>query len=225
MLAKLRPDRSRLFVSDNHSNRKVAALVPLTLFEALQTADAAQEEDLEIPHTELAVRRLGRSKTVAFQVERFRKLARSNREISGEEVVGVLRLVARRSDAGLIFAEAGRRAGRYLAQSTGGFLNWVRRLIPFPRLREAIGWKLARSAAAEGLGVQLCKEGNTIIASMEHSLTARATADGSACKFYGSAVAELLRNVTAFDGALLHEACLARGDRACCWRSLTTSGD
>lgn len=212
-------------MSENGSNDRVAALVPLTLFEALQTADAPREDDLEIPSAELAVRRLGRSRTVAFQVERFRKLARSNREISGEEVVGVLRLVARRSDAGLIFAEAGRRAGRYLAQSSGGALNWVRRLIPIPRVREAIGWQLARRAAAERLGVRLSKEGNTVIASMEHSLTARATADGSACKFYGSAVAELLRNLTSFDGALLHEACVAQGDRACRWRSLTGSGD
>lgn len=212
-------------MSENGSNDRVAALVPLTLFEALQTADAPREDDLEIPPAELAVRRLGRSRTVAFQVERFRKLARSNREISGEEVVGVLRLVARRSDAGLIFAEAGRRAGRYLTQSSGGVLNWVRRLIPIPRVREAIGWQLARRAAAERLGVRLSKEGNTVIASMEHSLTARATADGSACKFYGSAVAELLRNLTSFDGALLHEACVAQGDRACRWRSLTGSGD
>ncbi len=223
--AKLCPDHSRVFVARNRSNDTVAALVPLALFEALQTADAQWEGDLESFPGELAVRRLGRSRTVAFQIERYRKLARSHREIGGEEALGILRLVARRSDAALVFAEAGRRAGRYLALSHGVVLNWIRRLTPFARVRDAMGWKLACNAAAKGLGVRLSKEGNGVIASLEHSLTGRATADGSACGFYGSAVAELLRNVTSFEGALLHEACLSRGDSACRWRSVTKSGE
>jgi predicted hydrocarbon binding protein len=212
-------------VTANRSNDKVTAWVPLTLFEALQKADAPAVGDLEDSLAEVTARRLGLSRAVAFQIERYRKLAGSEREVSGEEVLGVLRLVARRSDAALIFTEAGRRAGRYLAQGSGGALKWVWRLIPSARVRDAVGWRLACNAAAARLGVRLVREGNTVIASLERSLAARATPDGSACKFYGSAVAELLRSVTSFDGALLHESCTARGDPACRWRSVTGFGD
>ncbi len=211
-------------MSGNRSNNHAPAWVPLTLFEALRAADSPSEEGLEDIAAEVAVRRLGLSKTVASQIERYRKLARSNRQISADEVVGVLRLVARRSDAGLVFAEAGRRAGQYLARA-GGALNLVRRFIPLARMRDAVGWKLARSAAAQRLGVQLGKVGDTVVASVKGSLAAGATPDGSACKFYGSAVAELLRNVTSFDGALLHTTCIARGDPTCSWRSVTRSGE
>ncbi|GIW52674.1 MAG: hypothetical protein KatS3mg081_2029 [Gemmatimonadales bacterium] len=220
----MRPDYVRLPVSGNRSNDKVAAWVPLTLFEALQTADAPVDDDWEEVSAEETARRLGRSKTVALQIERYRRLARSNREVSGVEVLGVLRLVARRSDAALVFAEAGRRAGRYLARSRGAW-ELIRRLVPFRAVRDAMGWKLACNAAAARLGVQLSKEGKTVIASVEHSVAARATPDGSACRFYGSAVAELLRNVTSFDGALVHETCVARGDHTCRWRSVTGSGE
>ena len=44
---------------------------------------------------------------------------------------------------------------------------------------------------------------------------------GEACLFYGSAYLELLRGLTGFEGALLHEHCRARGDDACFWRTAT----
>ena len=34
---------------------------------------------------------------------------------------------------------------------------------------------------------------------------------GEACAFYGSAYLELLRGLTGFEGALLHERCRSRG--------------
>jgi hypothetical protein len=44
---------------------------------------------------------------------------------------------------------------------------------------------------------------------------------GEACAFYGSAYLELLRGLTGFEGALLHERCRSRGDDACYWRTAT----
>ena len=44
---------------------------------------------------------------------------------------------------------------------------------------------------------------------------------GEACLFYGSAYLELLRGLTGFEGALLHESCRSRGDGACLWRTAT----
>ena len=43
--------------------------------------------------------------------------------------------------------------------------------------------------------------------------------DGAACAFYGSAYGELLRCLTAFEGAMLHEQCRSRGEEACVWRT------
>jgi len=42
---------------------------------------------------------------------------------------------------------------------------------------------------------------------------------GEACLFYGTAYQELLRGLTGFEGALLHEACLGRGGQLCRWRT------
>ena len=44
---------------------------------------------------------------------------------------------------------------------------------------------------------------------------------GEACLFYGSAYLELLRGLTGFEGALLHQSCRSRGDDVCRWRTAT----
>jgi len=44
---------------------------------------------------------------------------------------------------------------------------------------------------------------------------------GEACLFYGAAYLELLRGLTGFEGALLHQSCRSRGDEACLWRTAT----
>jgi hypothetical protein len=56
---------------------------------------------------------------------------------------------------------------------------------------------------------------------MPDPLSFRAFADGSACDFYGAASGELLRRLTGFEGAMLHERCRSRGDGACVWQSAT----
>ncbi len=42
---------------------------------------------------------------------------------------------------------------------------------------------------------------------------------GEACVFYGSVYQELLRALTGFEGALIHEHCRSRGEEACVWRT------
>jgi hypothetical protein len=59
---------------------------------------------------------------------------------------------------------------------------------------------------------------------LRDSLAARAGAEGIGCYFYGSALAELLRVLSGFEGAMLHERCRARGDTACAWRATTVEG-
>jgi predicted hydrocarbon binding protein len=67
------------------------------------------------------------------------------------------------------------------------------------------------------LGARMERADGTPRATMEHAPSAAATPDGAACAFYGAAFAELLRQLTDFDGAMLHVRCRARGDDACVW--------
>jgi hypothetical protein len=54
---------------------------------------------------------------------------------------------------------------------------------------------------------------------MPDPLSFKALPDGSACAFYGAAYGELLRRLTGFEGAMLHERCRALGHDACLWQS------
>jgi predicted hydrocarbon binding protein len=53
---------------------------------------------------------------------------------------------------------------------------------------------------------------------------AEAMLDGTACGFYGAALAELLRELTAFEGAMIHVSCGAKGDDCCRWQTGNNNG-
>ena len=190
------------------------AIIPLALFEAVRALDLPTDDGLEEFHDELVVKRLGMNRTVAVQIERYGGLARADKREDGEEVVALLRLVGRRADAGLVYAEAGRRAARMAAARVSGVLRLLRHLLP-----AGFGMLLARRAVADVLGVALRRDGASVAAAMDGDIALRATPGGAACGFFGSAVAELLRIFTKFDGALLHDACRGRGDGQCHWRA------
>jgi hypothetical protein len=59
---------------------------------------------------------------------------------------------------------------------------------------------------------------------LRESLASQAAAEGVGCGFYGAAFAELMRVLSGFEGAMLHERCRAKGDQACGWRATTVEG-
>lgn len=190
------------------------AIIPLALFEAVRALDLPTDDGLEEFHQELVVKRLGMNRTVLAQIQRYGDLARADKRVDGEEVTALLRLVGRRADAGLVYAEAGRRAGRLAAARVSGTLRLLRHLLPV-----GFGMFLARRAAADVLGVSVGRDAAAVTATMDDPIGLSATPGGSACSFFGSGVAELLRIFTPFDGALLHDACRGRGDAQCHWRA------
>ncbi|MBI4420093.1 MAG: hypothetical protein HY560_04640 [Gemmatimonadetes bacterium] len=195
------------------------AAVPLTILESIQRLDAPVGDGLAEFHPELAVKRLGMSETVAAQIDRYRQLARRSRRVDTEEVAALFRLVGRRSDAGLVFADAGRLAGRRAVQVLGAStVRTVRSLPAFAR--NGIGFVLARRAARM-LEASLQRESGLPSAIIADPPSAAATPGGSGCGFYGSALAEILRALTDFDGALLHLRCRSRGEEVCQWRAAT----
>ena len=90
----------------------VHAVIPLCLLEAMRNLDTPIDDGLAELAQEMVSKRLGLSTTVAAQIERYREAAERDDSIALDEAVSVFRLVSRRSDAQLVFADAGRRAAR-----------------------------------------------------------------------------------------------------------------
>ncbi len=191
---------------------------PLALFEAMRGLDAPLPDGMEEVHDELTTKRLGTSRTVAQQIERFEKMMPRGERVPADDVVALLKLVGRRSDAGLVFSDAGRRAGRRAVQRLAPTVRLLHRVIPGPA-RNAMGFRLATRCTTRLIGGQLSRERGVARAVIDDPPSVHATSDGAACSFYGSAIAEILRLLTDFDGAMLHVSCRTRGNRMCEWRT------
>lgn len=184
----------------------VHSIVPLTVLEAVKNLDTPVEDGLTEFAEELLVKRLGLSPTVAMQLAEYEQLVRRDARVDGAHVEALLRLVGRRPDADLVFADAGRRAAR----------RAVRRVFGPLRL---FGHFAARRAARAVLGADLVRERHVPVARVTDPIAINATPDGAACGFYGAALAELLRLLVGYEGAMLHTTCRASGAASCEWRA------
>jgi hypothetical protein len=196
----------------------VPALIPLSLLEAIRNLDTPVEDGLEELAEEIVVRRLGLSPTVAAQIQRYRQSAEKRVLVDLDETISVFRLVGRRPDASLVFADAGRRAARHVARHRGRSSRTLSRVSPRPlarRLSLRSMSRLARTMFDGEVGVQ----GNVVEVRMSAPLSIVALPTGEACLFYGAAYLELLRGLTGFEGALPHVGCRSRGDAECHWHT------
>jgi hypothetical protein len=184
----------------------VHSIVPLAVLEAVKNLDTPVEDGLTEFADELLVKRLGLSPTVQMQLTEFEQLVRKDARVEPSHVEALLRLVGRRPDADLVFADAGRRAAR----------RAVKRLSGIFRL---FGHAGARRAARAVLGADLGFEQRLPVARVSDPIAIQATPDGAACGFYSSGFVELLRLLVGYEGAMLHVACRARGETACEWRA------
>ncbi len=196
----------------------VHSIVPLAVLEAVRTLDTPVEDGLSEFADELLVKRLGLSSTVAQQLGTYETLVRRNARVESEHVEALLRLVGRRPDAELVFADAGRRAAR----------RAVRRMFTTSRLAaraapRTVGYAVAGRAARVVLGGDLRREGHVPLARVGHALAVHATPDGSACTLWAAAFAELLRLLAGYEAVMLHTACVAAGGARCEWRAAATA--
>jgi hypothetical protein len=198
----------------------VPALIPLSLLEAIRNLDTPVEDGLEELAEEIVVRRLGLSPTVAAQIQRYRQAAERGSSVHGDETVSVFRLVGRRVDAPLVFADAGRRAARYAAKKRS---RPSRTLLTFSSSSGGLAQRLALGSAArlvrKVFGAELRVLPEDVEVRMSAPISIDALPTGEACVFYGSLYQELLRLLTGFEGALLHERCRSSGEPACVWRT------
>lgn len=202
---------------------RVSAIIPLSLLEAMRNLDTPVEDGLSEVAAEIVAKRLGLSATVAAQIQRYTDAMRRNQSLPGEEVVSVFRLVDRRPDAALVFADAGRRAARHavrtatiavrsLVQSTPGFLS------------RRVGFRVARRVAWRVFCGRLHMSGSTAEAEVAEPIGVMLDDTSRSCAFYGAAFAELLRLQTGFEGAMLHRGCRLQGAARCHWEA-THVGD
>ncbi|HLZ46329.1 MAG TPA: hypothetical protein VKQ05_11690 [Gemmatimonadales bacterium] len=184
----------------------VHSIVPLAVLEAVKNLDTPVEDGLTEFADELLVKRLGLSSTVQMQLTEYEQLARKDARVEPSHVEALLRLVGRRPDADLVFADAGRRAARRAVKRMSG----VSRLF---------GHAAARRAARAVLGAELGFEQRLPVARVRDPIAIQATPDGSACAFYSAGLVELLRLLVGYEGAMLHVDCRARGGAGCEWRA------
>jgi hypothetical protein len=135
-----------------------------------------------------------------------------------DETVSVLRLIGRRTDASLVFADAGRRAARYAAKTRSRSSRTLVKVSPRGVARRLALRSASRLAKAIFEG-ELKPRPQAVEVSMMAPISIVALPTGEACAFYGSVYQELLRALIGFEGALLHERCRSRGDDACLWRT------
>jgi hypothetical protein len=196
----------------------VPALIPLSLLEAIRNLDTPVEDGLDELAEEIAVRRLGLSPTVAAQIQRYRQAADRDGAVDTDEAISVLRLVGRRPDAPLVFADAGRRAARY-ATRVHARPTWTVAGLSAGGLSRRIAQRSATHIARRAFRGDLRPVPEGVEFRMQAPLSILALPDGSACDFYGAAYGELLRRLSGFEGAMLHERCRARGADACVWQT------
>src|SRR5205809_2583481 len=153
----------------------IHSIVPLAVLEAVKNLDTPVEDGLSEFAEELLSKRLGLSPTVAMQLREYEAMVRRDAAADPAHVEALLRLVGRRPDADLVFADAGRRAAR----------RAVRRLFPLSRLAaraapRLFGYGAARRAARAVFGGDLRRDGHVPVARVRHALAVRATPDGAA---------------------------------------------
>jgi hypothetical protein len=194
-------------------------LVALSLLESMREIDLPAEDDPVEYENEVGARRLGANKTIADQIERYRALVDKDGTVSDEEIMSIMRLCGRRPDSGLVFSKAGRRAATIAVEGMSRRARVGLKILP-GGLRDGLGWSETRRLALNVFGIVLLREkGHATAHPSGGSFGAEATADGSACEFFGSGVAALLRAFTDFEGAVTHDKCVARNDPRCVWRT------
>lgn len=193
----------------------VPAFIPLTLLEAMQNIDTPADDGLGALEPELASKRLGLSPTVAAQAARYRE----RDDVEGDEALAVFRLVGRRPDALLVYADAGRRAARYAARRLNVGSRGVLAAAP-GRTGVTLALRASSRLARRWLQADAHAGDGTFRAGVPDSLAMQARDDGVACEFYTAAFAELLRQVGDLEWPVLHDQCRGRGDPDCVWRAM-----
>ncbi len=154
----------------------VHSIVSLAVLEAVKNLDTPVEDGLTEFADELLVKRLGLSTTVQMQLTEFEQLVRKDARVEPAQVEALLRLVGRRPDADLVFADAGRRAARRAVRRMSGLARLA--VHQAPRL---FGHRAARRAARLVLGADLGREQRLPVARVSDPIAIQHSSSCSGC--------------------------------------------
>lgn len=173
----------------------VDPLVPLSLLEAVREADRP-EDAAEIEYApELLNKRLGTTDTVYAQIRRYSEAVHRGREVSGEEVTALARLISRRPDAFDVF----RAAGVATARSAYGRLSSLKKALlrMLPRfLARPLARRQARRILGRYFGAALQRAGHALSMEVPPRAPIAAGGDEPARAYYDAALLELLSLLT-----------------------------
>lgn len=204
--------------AEKADQKRVSAMLPLALLEALRDHDLPSEVLEDENFRESLPRRLGLSDVVFLQIRRFEESVRRGQTVPLSEASDLMRLVLRRPDAATVLREAGsaiaqrqfRRGRRPAALTIRGHG------LPAPLVLAAARRSVHR------LLVRLL--GRDQVEPVERPLTARLqnpfateVEDGTACVLFASVIEEMVRLYTRTQRAVVHTRCVVRGDDACEW--------
>lgn len=194
------------------TDSNVDASIPWALLKTVRRLDQRGPENID------EYRRLGANATVSAQITRYEGLARNGGGVPMAEVAQLFRLIGRRPDAALVFSDAGREAGREALLRVPRRIRLLRSVVG-GHARQKLEFRAAGGIAARVFRVTLSQDDERGVVADGARLAELLGTDGVACGFYGSALAEVLRSLLGFGGAMLHGTCRARGDDECTWHT------
>jgi bacteriochlorophyll 4-vinyl reductase len=199
------------------SRGRITPVFPLLLLQTMRDMDRPTEilEDEDL--TASLPRRLGLSDVVGRQIHQFQEAVRRRRRVDAMDIESMIRLVARRPDAGEIFREAGRRVALHSwdqrASATQHMLGWLPRPVALMVALRAAR-RLLRQLVGDG---RIRMQRRPLEVQVSPSLTARADSSGRACAALSGALEELLQRYTRRRYRVFHELCEAHGAETCEW--------
>ncbi len=196
----------------------VHARVPLSLLAAIRDVDSPGGEAEAEYVQELRNKRLGLSDTVYAQIRRYGDAVRRSQQISVVEATGLATLIGRRPDAEEIFLSAGKKIANEVYQTISSSTRGVILILP-GFLARPIALGQLRKIASRYFNASIGRTGSFLTLTVEDSVTADQAPRGIGCRYYESALRELLRLMVRGSGAVDHVRCITRGEGACEWRA------
>ncbi|MDP2471874.1 MAG: hypothetical protein Q8W46_13480 [Candidatus Palauibacterales bacterium] len=199
-----------------HLEGRLSPGVAIVLLESLRDVDTPAEvlED-EAFHISLP-RRLGLSDVIDGQMRRYADMRKRRRQLEASEFVDLLRLIARRPDARMVFEAAGDRLGSEYVSRTHHAGGFARRLAPAGIRRRALLRHLRRVAASLSPGSSIRSDRTDPSVSVAGCLPAAADDSGVACGIITAAFTACAHGLGEV-APVSHPTCESRGDEACRW--------
>ncbi|MCL7971852.1 MAG: hypothetical protein M8866_07150 [marine benthic group bacterium] len=190
--------------------------VALVLLESLRDVDTPAEV-LEDEAFRISLpRRLGLSDVIDGQMRRYADMRKRRRQLEASEFLDLLRLIARRPDARMVFEAAGDRLGSEYASRTPRAAGIARRLAPASFRRRSLLRHLRRVAESLSPGSAISADRGDPSISVAHCLPAVADNSGSACGIITAAFTACA-HAMGESAPVHHPSCESRGDDSCLW--------